>query len=167
VNINLYSYYSSCYSCASTTTSTTTTAAPNYFEAAGNAAPVATAVVAGGMAFMPTMPIVNSQGVPPGNPSPGTPGGGAPPNVNTPNGIAALALVPLGTLPVAIFPPYATPRTRPAVSVIFAESPEIISMNRAMTRFKRSLFRRPGFRRSQRKMSYLDSLLDRAQYAKR
>ena len=163
ISSHLLSYYGSCYSCAYTTTTTTTTTAPDLLPVV----PVVTAVVAGGMVFMPTMPIVNSQGVPPGNPSPGSPGGGAPPNANTPNGITALALVPLGTLPVAIFPPYATPRTRPAVSVIFAENPEIISMNKAMTRFKRSLFRKAGFRNSRRKMSYLDSLLERAQYARR
>ena len=161
-----------CVACAeiltpTTEATTTTTAVPSFLKTASEAAPIATAVVAGGMVFMPTMPIVNTQGVPPGNVSPGTPGGGAPPSVNTPNGIAALALVPLGTLPVAIFPPYATPRTKDAVSVIFAENPEIISMNRVMTRFKRSLFRRAGFRNSQRKITYLDSMLERAQYARR
>ena len=39
--------------------------------------------------------------------------------------VAALALVPAGLAAVAVFPPYATPRTVPAVSVIFAENPNI------------------------------------------
>ena len=39
--------------------------------------------------------------------------------------ITALALVPTGLAAVAVFPPYATPRTVPAVSVIFAENPNI------------------------------------------
>ena len=39
--------------------------------------------------------------------------------------VAALALVPAGLAAVAVFPPYATPRTVPAISVIFAENPNI------------------------------------------
>ena len=34
----------------------------------------------------------------------------------------ALALTPAGTIPVAVFPPYAIPRTVPAVTVIFKET---------------------------------------------
>ena len=60
--------------------------------------------------------------VPPGNPLPGTQGGGARPVGNTPDAREAIALVPVGTIPVAIFPPYTTPRTVPAVSVIFLET---------------------------------------------
>ena len=57
-----------------------------------------------------------------GNPSPGTPGGGAPPN-NVGISAIALSLVPPGLVAVAVFPPYETPRTVPAISVIFAENP--------------------------------------------
>jgi hypothetical protein len=116
------------------------------------------------------MPLVTQNGIPPGNPQPGTPGGGAPPNINTQTGLQALALVPLGTLPVAIFPPYATPRTKPAVSVIFAEDPSLIAMNKALMRFKRSIHRtffRSGLRRSQRRSSYVANVMERARYASR
>ena len=37
----------------------------------------------------------------------------------------AIALVPVGLTPIAVFPPYTKPRTVPAVSVIFAEDPNI------------------------------------------
>ena len=60
--------------------------------------------------------------VPPGNPQPGNPGGGAKPVGTTPDAQEALALIPRGTVPVSIFPPYDTPRTVPAVSVIFLET---------------------------------------------
>ena len=53
----------------------------------------------------------------------GSQGGGAPPVASSAQAAAALGLAPLGTVPVAIFPPYATPRTLPAISVIFAENP--------------------------------------------
>ena len=42
----------------------------------------------------------------------------------------AIGLAPLGTVPVAVFPPYATPRTLPAISVIFAENPAIVPITR-------------------------------------
>ena len=54
----------------------------------------------------------------------GSQGGGAPPVASSAQAAAALGLAPLGTIPVAIFPPYATPRTLPAISVIFAENPD-------------------------------------------
>ena len=68
-----------------------------------------------------------------GNIPPGAPGGGAPPTAILGGGaiaspqtlIAALALVPAGLTAIAVFPPYETPRTVPAVSVIFAENPNI------------------------------------------
>ena len=66
-----------------------------------------------------------------GNPAPGTLGGGASPAVvgpgaATPQTLAtAQTLVPPGLTPIAVFPPYNTPRTIPAVSVIFSEDPNI------------------------------------------
>ena len=66
-----------------------------------------------------------------GNIPPGSPGGGAPP---TPGGgfaspqtlKTAIGLVPAGLPPIAVFPPCIKPRTvPPAVSVIFAENPDI------------------------------------------
>ena len=66
-----------------------------------------------------------------GNPVPGTLGGGASPSVvgtgaATPQTLAnALTLVPPGLTPIAVFPPYNTPRKIPAVGVIFSEDPNI------------------------------------------
>ena len=66
-----------------------------------------------------------------GNAAPGAPGGGASPSVvgagaATPQTLAkALTLVPPGLTPIAVFPPYNTPRTIPAVSVTFSEDPNI------------------------------------------
>lgn len=51
--------------------------------------------------------------------STGTPGGGAAPIAGatlTPQTLTtALALVPVGLIPIAVFPPYNTPRTVPAI----------------------------------------------------
>jgi len=54
---------------------------------------------------------------PPDVPQPGQPGGGDPPSANP----QAAALAPPGTVPVAVFPPYISPRTYPAICVIFSE----------------------------------------------
>ena len=72
----------------------------------------------------PQYPLVNAQLAPPGNPAPGTPGGGG-----VPLG-AALNLVPDGLVAVATFPPYATPRTLQAESVIFSEVPQTLATRR-------------------------------------
>ena len=68
-----------------------------------------------------------------GNTPPGSLGGGAPPTAIIGSGaiaspqtlISALALVPVGLTAIAVFPPYNKPRRVPAVSVIFAENPNI------------------------------------------
>ena len=66
-----------------------------------------------------------------GNAAPGAPGGGASPSAvgalgpSTQTLATALSLVPLGLTPIAVFPPYNTPRTIPAISVIFSEDPNI------------------------------------------
>jgi len=66
-----------------------------------------------------------------GNAAPGVPGGGAPPSAvgalapSSQTLATALSLVPLGLTPIAVFPPYNTPRTIPAISVIFSEDPNI------------------------------------------
>ena len=66
-----------------------------------------------------------------GNASPGSGGGGATPSAvgagaANPSILAtALTLVPLGLTPIAVFPPYNTPRQIPAISVIFSEDPNI------------------------------------------
>ena len=66
----------------------------------------------------PPISIVPPPGVAPSNvPQPGQPGGGDPPRANP----TAAALAPPGTVPVAVFPPYTTPRTYPANCVIFSE----------------------------------------------
>ena len=59
-------------------------------------------------------------------------GGGAPPVPTTPQATTAIGLAPVGTTPVAIFPPYATPRTVPSVSVVFAENPALIISKRSL-----------------------------------
>ena len=102
-------------------------------------------VAAAGLYMTPTLTMTLPSGVPAGNPQPGTPGGGAPPTTVASAGVVpasaqtlstALALVPLGLTAVAVFPPYNTPRTIPAVSVIFAEDPAMVP---GMRRKKRSL----------------------------
>ena len=66
-----------------------------------------------------------------GNSSPGSGGGGAIPSAvgagaANPSILAtALTLLPLGLTPIAVFPPYNTPRQIPAISVIFSEDPDI------------------------------------------
>jgi hypothetical protein len=63
------------------------------------------------------------QGQAPSNaPQPGTQGGGASPNSNSATSAASLALTPAGLVPVAIFPPWTSPRTFSAVAVIFSEA---------------------------------------------
>ena len=56
-------------------------------------------------------------------PFPGTIGGGSLPSIakETQQGAKALALVPQGLHPVAVFPPYQSTRTLPAISVIWLE----------------------------------------------
>ena len=75
----------------------------------------------GALYAIPDLPLTSPSGVPPGNPQPGTPGGGGEPNTLP----QAVALVPPGLNAIAVFPPYTTPRTIPAISVIFAENPAI------------------------------------------
>jgi hypothetical protein len=74
----------------------------------------------------PPTPLLTPQGIPSGNPLPGTPGGGAPPVASTLQAATAIGLALVGTVPVAIFPPYDSPRTVSAVSVIFAENPLVV-----------------------------------------
>ena len=98
-------------------------------------APAAIATIGGvgaltGLIQPPPSALVTPQGIPSGNPLPGTPGGGAPPVPSTPQATTAIGLAPPGTVPVAIFPPYDTPRTVSAISVIFAENPSIVVQTR-------------------------------------
>lgn len=74
--------------------------------------------------------VVNAAGIdgriqpgeaPPGQPQPGTPGGGQLPIGTSLEVLTALSLVPAGLVSVAVFPPYISPRTYPAISVIFSE----------------------------------------------
>jgi hypothetical protein len=116
--------------CIATTTTAPPTTTLSIIQVIQQAAPaaVATVVGVGGVGLLiqpPPPPPVTPQGIPPGNPLPGTPGGGAPPVATTPEAATALGLAPPGTVPVALFPPYATPRTLPAITVIFAENPAI------------------------------------------
>lgn len=70
----------------------------------------------------PELPWVNEDLIPPGNPRPGEPGGGTFPFKASPD---LLALVPPGLTPVAVFEPFAKPRTLPAKAIIFSEVPNI------------------------------------------
>ena len=93
---------------------------------------------AAGLGAFPELPLVNNVNVPPGNAVPGTPGGGGLPATAT---APVLALVPAGLIPVAVFPPYATPRTLPADSVIFLENPGVTLFQK---RKKRSILNYMG-----------------------
>ena len=74
------------------------------------------------MLMMPAPPAIGAGGAPPGSPAPGSSGGGASPNVlGNPIAASAVALVPAGLTAVAVFPPFLTPRTLPAIAVIFSE----------------------------------------------
>merc|ERR1711971_1526352 len=113
-------------------------------EAAPTAVATGATVAAATLISMPPLPMALATGVPPGNPVPGAPRGGALPSVvgagaATPQTLAiALTLVPPGLTPIAVFPPYNTPRTIPAVSVIFSEELNIRTIKRRKLR-KRSL----------------------------
>ena len=56
-------------------------------------------------------------------------GGGLPNDFTIPTLGQSLALVPLGLTPIAVFPPFAIPRTLPAIGVIFSEKRQV-SMKR-------------------------------------
>merc|ERR1711981_323285 len=70
-----------------------------------------------GMAMM--MPDLGFQNGAPGVGSAG--GGGLPTDAGIATLALSLALVPLALSAVAVFPPFATPRTVPAIAVIFSE----------------------------------------------
>ena len=87
-------------------------------------AAVAVTIAATLMLMIPTLPRIEPGNTPPGSPLPDTPGGGGSPNFATnPAAAAAVALVPAGLTAVAVFPPFETPRTLPAIAVIFSEEP--------------------------------------------
>ncbi len=75
---------------------------------------------------------------------------------------AALLLVPIGLVPIAVFPPYQTERTLPAVSVIFAEDPNIMQLNDDVTlmRTRRAIVQemRKGMQKNYRRPSLFSSL---------
>ena len=73
---------------------------------------------------------------------PGTEGGGSLPSVaaNTVDGTTALNLVPEGLTPVAVFPPYQTPRTFSAVSVIWLEGTISRGSSKSTMKQKKGIF---------------------------
>ena len=74
--------------------------------------------------MMPPPNAIAPGSAPPNAPQPGTPGGGGlPTNLANPSLPLALSLVPAGLAAVAVFPPFATPRTFNATAVIFSENP--------------------------------------------
>ena len=87
-----------------------------------SAAAAAVTIAVTMMLMMPAPPAIGAGGAPPGSPAPGSPGGGGSPNVvGNPVAASAVALVPAGLTAVAVFPPFETPRTLPAIAVIFSE----------------------------------------------
>ena len=60
--------------------------------------------------------------VPSNLPQPNSPGGGGSPTTSSPTLEESLSLVPSGLVAVSVFPPFETPRTVPAVGVIFKVS---------------------------------------------
>lgn len=106
------------------------------------------------------MKIFNYSGSP--APGAGVSGGGVggfSPSSATGVSVTALALVPLGLVAISVFPPFDKPRTKPAVCVIFAEDPEVMSLNDDVTlmRTKRSLMKQlqESVRRNYRRPSVL------------
>ena len=89
-----------------------------------SAAAAAVTIAVTMMLMMPAPPAIGAGGAPPGSPAPGSAGGGGSPNVvGNPIAASAVALVPVGLTAVAVFPPFLTPRTLPAIAVIFSEEP--------------------------------------------
>ena len=87
------------------------------------AAAAAAGVGIASFVLQPQTPLLQQGLAPPNLPQPGTFfGGGSPINPIGSTALAALSLTPLGLIPVAIFPPWSTPRTYTAVAVIFSES---------------------------------------------
>lgn len=93
--------------------------------------------------------------VPPNQPQPGSFGGGGRPTNTDATTLEALSLTPPGLVPVSVFPPWAQPRTFPAVAVIFSENPAngatsttfinkrlSSEMRRRLKRFSRRHYRR-------------------------
>ena len=157
--------------CPPVITTTTTTATTPYdtsliFLLKVGAPIVAAGVVsAGALAVTPDLPIVTSQGIPPGNDVVGCPWGGGLPHGRSVITRLALTLVPAGKTPVAIFPSFHKTRTRKAVCVIFAEgsSDESNSHSSRYSRFKRSMGRR-NLRRKHRGPSFLSRQLKQLNY---
>ena len=165
----LYNQY--CPPAAVITTTTTTTSTTPFdpyliiLLAAGVPIATASVVSAGALAVTPDLPIITSQGIPPGNDPVGCPWGGGLPQGRSVITRLALSLVPGGKTPVAVFPPFHSPRTRKAVCVIFAEDSnnENHSYSSGYIRFKRSMSR-SHLRRKQRRPSFLSRQLRQLNY---
>ena len=164
----LYNNY--CPPTAVVTTTTTPTTTPydiSWLLLLKVGAPIVAASVVsmGALAVTPDLPIVTSQGIPPGNDVVGCPWGGGLPQGRSMIMRLALTLVPAGKTPVAVFPPFHKPRTRKAVCVIFAEGngDESHSHRSVYSRFKRSMTRR-HLRRKQRGTSFLSRQLKQMNY---
>jgi len=90
--------------------------------------------------------VTPDEGQAPANqPQPGQPGGGALPALAV--APTVLALIPAGLLPVAVFPPFASPRTTPAECVIFSENDEVSVAAARATAIPRRVKRLASFRR--------------------
>ena len=92
------------------------------------------AAVAISLLTNPTFPLLTERLTPPGNPNPGSLFGGEFPLEPS---ASTLDLMPHRVIPVTVFPPYATPRTFEAESIIFLEDPELLQF-----RVRRSIWSR-------------------------
>ncbi len=147
----------------STTTTATTTTATTITTATTTTQPwwypvppvvlIGTAAV-GSVILTPDLPLVTPQLIPPGNNIVGCPWGGGLPQGRSPITQLSGLLVPEGKIPVSVFPPFHSSRTRKAVCVIFAEDENIGNVNSEVTRFKRSIAKHL-LRRRQRSPTYL------------
>ena len=72
-------------------------------------------------------------------------GGGLPNDFTNPTLGQSLALVPFGLTPIAVFPPFAIPRSLPAIGVIFSEKRQVPMKRRHRKKFRYSF----GSRRRQ------------------
>ena len=86
---------------------------------------IALAISALVIAINPGLPLLNDALIPPGSPLPGSRFGGTIP-FGTPASL--LSLVPSRLIPISVFPPFVSPRTLEAESILFAEDPDILHL---------------------------------------
>ena len=116
---------SSSSSSSSSSETTTRNEEETLFNETIGALVLALAISAVVIAINPSLPLMTDSLIPPGSPAPGSRSGGALPFGTT---SSVIALVPPSLIPISAFPPFVTPRTFGAESIIFAEDPSILSL---------------------------------------